>query len=752
VGADHLAYGAAAHEADGAAAVPPEQEGSVQQVVPAFRRAGAIASPAARRAWLTPEAVLALQRTAGNRVVSGLLARAPGPASAPPKSPDAAGPPMPQLSRDQRLKLERIRDRLEKAHLSLEGDVFPDAAALAAFLKERESKLDGAIFRVSEMANRAIDARGLRLEHTSGGDKEADIGGQTATDAKMRIEDAPALPKRTKLPVERAVAPGEQWGKEKGGRWDGNPRVGEARWFPDDPVMNAITKGEGVLYRNGEPDLAPYSSGRALIKMSGDQVADFYLADRSLAQQRNWRTPDGKLDDERARRYREALALTWHHVSDGETMLLVSQHLHKPQLPHTGGASAARRGEGVGADLSAATGRDPVPTLATQVGSALEAKRAALYHGRLTPVLREIAALEGKDELTETDRKRLAALETQSAELEAAVAAFDDDIAALHAEGTKPWVVEDIVERRTRRKTGTTVTEGFQIDEKLAAVSHENKRKFVDVKGEERKSRTTTTAHKLDLAEGSYEYSHTAERTQSAPGTSTAQTRETRVKVGLGGVSGTTGKTVRVGSEERSRSTTAGFERGDKSVGFAISETNKRGQVDAEGKMVKGTESSKKSSAGVILDREEVGGKAATTRDFKQIHAKGVQTGVTTSADGRLTLGVKRVADSDPPLYDLVLTIKLSASVGGAGGVERGASAGVDVRASGSGVVQFRHRLSDIEADQYLADLGVAAGGEAKGTNPELAIVATAGRSGGAASEGLVPDLMAAYGSAEGAR
>jgi hypothetical protein len=133
------------------------------------------------------------------------------------------------------------------------------------------------------------------------------------------------------------------------GGWDGEP--GNSPWVSFNLDVVRITHGEPVEYVHGEPVLEPYAAEQVVLPaMTGADTADFAAARRGLMRRYpgRWRnvshveawehggTPDlhgGSLPEQ----------YTWHHEPDVETMSLVPTALHG-NLPHTGGASAARGG------------------------------------------------------------------------------------------------------------------------------------------------------------------------------------------------------------------------------------------------------------------------------------------------------------------------------------------------------------------------------------------------------------------------
>lgn len=135
------------------------------------------------------------------------------------------------------------------------------------------------------------------------------------------------------------------------GTWSG--LEGNSVWNSQHPDVIAVTGGAGIRFRNGYPDFSPHSVGRVNIGQTGG-ASDFAEADRLFAEgiARGSRAPpsgytradfmhNGEPVAAGTARYRRAAGLTWHHHQGGRQMLLVPTRLHA-NVPHTGGASAAR--------------------------------------------------------------------------------------------------------------------------------------------------------------------------------------------------------------------------------------------------------------------------------------------------------------------------------------------------------------------------------------------------------------------------
>lgn len=110
-----------------------------------------------------------------------------------------------------------------------------------------------------------------------------------------------------------------------------------------------------MRFSNGYPDFREYSIGQVNIGQTG-HAGDFAEADIKFAEgiANGTRKPpagytkadfmtNGQPVAAATERFRRAEGFTWHHHQGGNQMMLVPTKLHA-NVPHTGGASAARAG------------------------------------------------------------------------------------------------------------------------------------------------------------------------------------------------------------------------------------------------------------------------------------------------------------------------------------------------------------------------------------------------------------------------
>jgi hypothetical protein len=130
-------------------------------------------------------------------------------------------------------------------------------------------------------------------------------------------------------------------------------RPGNGLWKSDNPLVNAITNNEPIPFRNNRPVFAKWSKARVTIGEMSGAWDDFAEADYQLAKRNGWLKPNGEPNMSKAAEFRagantlgpngEGIKLTWHHHQGGRTMMLIPTDLHA-NVPHTGGAAAARAG------------------------------------------------------------------------------------------------------------------------------------------------------------------------------------------------------------------------------------------------------------------------------------------------------------------------------------------------------------------------------------------------------------------------
>ncbi len=246
----------------------------------------------------------------------------------------------------------------------------------------------------------------------------------------------------------------------------------------------------------------------------------------------------------------------------------------------------------------------------------------------------------------------------------------------------------------------------------------------------------------------------------SAAGTSSKSSRATTTKVGTGGWSTSTTSTEQSGDTAYSATTTTGVTRGDGKLGATRTSSSSAGIVDDQGKLVRGTESSKTATGGVIAGPDGYGQYAGVSGAHAYTPRKGVKLGTSGGLDGRYTVNVTAVPGTDPPKYQIVVTLTLGAKVGGSASGEKewkadegqrvstGTKAGGTASGAASGAVTatFTHVMAEDDAAAYLATLQSPAGGGAGATGAprEIAILRAALADGDSAAIAMLRGTKAA--------
>ncbi|MCY8928819.1 T7SS effector LXG polymorphic toxin [Bacillus subtilis] len=121
------------------------------------------------------------------------------------------------------------------------------------------------------------------------------------------------------------------------GRWEGTP--GNGKWYSDKPEVNAVTKGEPVVFKDNRPIFTPWSKGTIKFKkgeLTGEN-SDFSKVYKRIKKMKGFKT---QAEAEDWLKY--TAKLTPHHL-DNETIQLIPTALHK-NVPHIGSASDLRGG------------------------------------------------------------------------------------------------------------------------------------------------------------------------------------------------------------------------------------------------------------------------------------------------------------------------------------------------------------------------------------------------------------------------
>ncbi|UAW07875.1 HNH endonuclease [Bacillus phage BUCT082] len=121
------------------------------------------------------------------------------------------------------------------------------------------------------------------------------------------------------------------------GRWEGTP--GNGKWYSDKPEVNAVTKGEPVVFKDNRPIFTPWAKGTIKFKkgeLTGEN-SDFAKVYKRIKKMKGFKT---QAEAEDWLKY--TAKLTPHHL-DNNTIQLIPTALHK-NVPHIGSASDLRGG------------------------------------------------------------------------------------------------------------------------------------------------------------------------------------------------------------------------------------------------------------------------------------------------------------------------------------------------------------------------------------------------------------------------
>ncbi|MFC4015162.1 DUF4157 domain-containing protein [Nonomuraea purpurea] len=177
------------------------------------------------------------------------------------------------------------------------------------------------------------------------------------------------------------------------------------------------------------------------------------------------------------------------------------------------------------------------------------------------------------------------------------------------------------------------------------------------------------------------------------------------------------------------------------------SKETSQGIFDEEGRLKQGSQSSAQAAAGILAGPEGIGAQGTASAQRTTAYGNGFTT--TRSIAGNTSVVVKaaRVPGSEPPVYQVKVTITIGASgtLGGGAGGRVSASGSL----TGSVTGEFVHQFSAEETRRYLGDLdGNGAGGVAK----ELGVVNLVARGSFADARKLLTLLTAPRSAAEAAK
>ncbi|MCT4648350.1 MAG: HNH endonuclease [Carboxylicivirga sp.] len=118
------------------------------------------------------------------------------------------------------------------------------------------------------------------------------------------------------------------------GKWIEGTR-GNGIWKSEIDEVNAITKGEGIPFKNGYPDFSKWEFGKIEVKGMTGTNKDFSLGYKKMMEEYGFETQKQAAD------WLKENGITLHHMEDGIHLQLVPSDLHN-NIPHRGGASILR--------------------------------------------------------------------------------------------------------------------------------------------------------------------------------------------------------------------------------------------------------------------------------------------------------------------------------------------------------------------------------------------------------------------------
>lgn len=93
-------------------------------------------------------------------------------------------------------------------------------------------------------------------------------------------------------------------------------------WKSDIPKVNAITKGEGIPFKNGYPNFSKWSKAKMKFKNLNGTTKDFDKVYERIAKQKGFKNKT------QAKKYLKEKGLTPHHHQEGKTIELIPSDLH----------------------------------------------------------------------------------------------------------------------------------------------------------------------------------------------------------------------------------------------------------------------------------------------------------------------------------------------------------------------------------------------------------------------------------------
>ena len=379
--------------------------------------------------------------------------------------------------------------------------------------------------------------------------------------------------------------------------------------------------------------------------------------------------------------------------------------------------------------------------LAVTLGSSIEQELAAARAQRLL-AQKEADELEERAEGAKKSKIpsdaeeaiRIAALKKQLGTIDTTIKTGEADLLAINSPGTSEKSLNDMLARRNT-KVATVKTEAptgaatpgtgagsWQLTDKGIAVGSAGEQstqliktesgsksvtkesaskttigfgtvdatdtsKTSVVQGEKTTSAETSKGKSVDVFGGSVGKSDSKKTTIVDPATGTDTSKEVAnaKKLGLGGYESTNTVTEKKGSETTTTAGTFGVTRGDGKIGVGGTTSKVKGEVDDEGKLVKGTEKKGNLGGALIVDPEKgVGAGGDAGGNIKKVDGP-KSYGGGGALSGKVLLNVVPVPGKSPPAFAATLTISFGIKVNVAGGYEKEGKDSQDAKTGTSG-------------------------------------------------------------------
>lgn len=263
------------------------------------------------------------------------------------------------------------------------------------------------------------------------------------------------------------------------------------------------------------------------------------------------------------------------------------------------------------------------------------------------------------------------------------------------------------------------------------------------------------TAHarseKTSIGKGGISYS-TSESTSDTTGAGTLDeesssgSRAASVSVSGSGItqSETVAHEETDGSGE-SRTRSRSLERGDGKIGITGKSSTERTDSAGNETTREGTD-----KRGVVAGKDGYGVYGESERSIEHQRANGLKAGAVGGLDGNVTCNVTPIEGTEPPQYQISVTVKLGAKGNVSGGVEKGGvDASVELAGAASITMRTTKKLEGAAAKAYVDRITSASGGSVSGSEQELAIIATGVTQGWGAARAMYDGVRAQVGNPE---